>query len=102
MEAKPSREMGLECEEDGMATASARLQHVIEHTEDKTQILLERQEAKQQMPHKESKDGDQYVFLVGHKGRDVTNSLEYERVSQSIGNDFKWVLIVIVKSRKTT
>lgn len=36
MEAKPSRGMGLDCEQDGMATACERLQHVIEHTEDET------------------------------------------------------------------
>lgn len=31
--------MRLECQQDGMATARARLEHVIEHTEDKTKNL---------------------------------------------------------------
>lgn len=39
MEAKPSTAMGLECQQDGVATACARLEHVIEHTEDKTKSL---------------------------------------------------------------
>lgn len=39
MEAKPSTGMGLECQQDGMATACARLEHVIEHTEDKPKNL---------------------------------------------------------------
>lgn len=39
MEAKPSTVMGLECQQDGMVAACARLEHVIEHTEDKTRNL---------------------------------------------------------------
>lgn len=38
-EAKPSTGMGSERQQDGMATARARLEHVIEHTEDKTKNL---------------------------------------------------------------
>lgn len=39
MEAKPSTGMSSECQQDGMATAHVRLEHVIEHTEDKTKKL---------------------------------------------------------------
>ena len=38
-EAKPSTGMGSECQQDGTATARARLDHVIEHAEDKTENL---------------------------------------------------------------
>lgn len=39
MEAKPRTGMALEYQQDGMTTAHVRLEHVIEHIEDKTKKL---------------------------------------------------------------
>lgn len=48
IEAKPSTGMGSECQQDGMASAHPRLEHVIELAEDKTKNLTFDQKGERQ------------------------------------------------------